>query len=139
MTANLRCFDLCLRLKKWHDTHLIIYPTENESPATPIIRRQQRWSNPLPAWPSNFQSKFSGLCWLILQDACAVAMEALRETNKFLQEEEPWMRKAEEEKPRRLEAVRVCLEAVYGVAHFLVAFLPTACTRLFEKLGELLL
>lgn len=63
-------------------------------------------------------------------------MEALRETNKFLQEEEPWMRKSEEDRPRRLEAVRVCLEAIYCVSHLLVAFLPTACTRVFEKLGE---
>lgn len=63
-------------------------------------------------------------------------MEALRETNKFLQEEEPWLRKAEEDKPRRLESVRVCLEALYGVSHLLVAFLPTACTRVFEKIGE---
>ena len=62
-------------------------------------------------------------------------MEALRETNKFLQEEEPWLRKAEEDKPRRLESVRVCLEALYGVAHLLVAFLPTACTRVFQKIG----
>lgn len=74
--------------------------------------------------------------YIAIQDACAVAMEALRETNKFLQEEEPWMRKTDEDKPRRLESVRVCLEAVYGVAHFLVAFLPTSCTRVFEKLGE---
>lgn len=65
-----------------------------------------------------------------------MAMEALRETNKFLQEEEPWLRKKEEDKPRRLESVRVCLEALYGVAHLLVAFLPTACTRVFEKIGQ---
>ncbi|CAM9485685.1 unnamed protein product, partial [Hapterophycus canaliculatus] len=70
-----------------------------------------------------------------LQDACAVAMEALRETNKFLQEKEPWMRKADEDRPYRLEVVRVCLEAVFCVSHLLVAFLPTACTRVFEKLG----
>lgn len=63
-------------------------------------------------------------------------MEALRETNKFLQEKEPWMRKADEDRPYRLECVRVCLEAVYCVSHLLVAFLPTACTRVFEKLGE---
>ncbi len=71
-----------------------------------------------------------------MKDACAAAMEALRETNKFLQESEPWMRKADEDRPYRLEVVRVCLEAVYCVSHFLVAFLPTACTRVFEKLGE---
>lgn len=63
-------------------------------------------------------------------------MEALRETNKFLQESEPWMRKGDEDRPYRLECVRVCLEAVYCVTHLLVAFLPTACTRVFEKLGE---
>lgn len=63
-------------------------------------------------------------------------MEALRETNKFLQEEEPWMKKDEKDHPRRLECVRVCLEAVYMVSHILVAFLPTACSRVFQKLGE---
>lgn len=71
------------------------------------------------------------------QDACAVAMEALRETNKFLQEEEPWMKKDEKDHPRRIECVRVCLEAVYMVSHILVAFLPTACSRVFQKLGEI--
>lgn len=70
------------------------------------------------------------------QDACAIAMEALRDTNKFLTEEEPWMHKKPEEKPRNLETVRVCLEAVYGVAHFLVAFIPTSCSRVFEKMGK---
>lgn len=70
------------------------------------------------------------------QDACATAIAALRETNRFLQEEEPWHKKGDEHTPFRLEVVRVCLEAVYGVAHFLVPFLPTACTRIFEKLGR---
>lgn len=71
-----------------------------------------------------------------LQDACALTMEALRETNKFLQESEPWMRKAEEDRPYRLECVRVCLEAVYCLTHLLVPFIPIAGTRVFEKLGE---
>eukprot|EP00752_Nemacystus_decipiens_P011387 g10117.t1 len=70
-----------------------------------------------------------------LQDACALTMEALRETNKFLQESEPWMRKADEDRPYRLECVRVCLEAVYCLTHLLVPFVPTAGTRVFEKLG----
>lgn len=65
-----------------------------------------------------------------------MTMEALRETNKFLQESEPWMRKTEEDRPYRLECVRVCLEAVYCLTHLLVAFIPTAGTRVFEKLGE---
>lgn len=66
-----------------------------------------------------------------------MAMEALRDTNKFLQDEEPWMRKGDEFKTMRLECVRVCLEAVYAVAHLLTAFVPTACSRVFEKLGEM--
>lgn len=74
-------------------------------------------------------------CWG-LQDACALTMEALRETNKFLQESEPWMRKTDEDRPYRLECVRVCLEVVYCLTHLLVPFIPTAGTRVFEKLGE---
>ncbi|CAM9458655.1 unnamed protein product [Discosporangium mesarthrocarpum] len=71
----------------------------------------------------------------MLQDACAIAIAALRDTNKFLQDEEPWKLKGDEHAPRRLEVVRICLEAVYSVIHLLAAFLPTAATRVFEKLG----
>ncbi|CAM9302739.1 unnamed protein product [Sphacelaria rigidula] len=74
----------------------------------------------------------------MVQDACATAIAALRETNRFLQESEPWHKKGDEHAPFRLEVVRVCLDAVYSVAHFLVPFIPTACTRIFEKIGEMM-
>eukprot|EP01035_Chromulina_nebulosa_P017132 gene17132-22646_t len=62
------------------------------------------------------------------------AMEAVRSTNRFLTEAEPWKMKGEDEN-RRPAIVRTTLEAVYAFMHFLAPVIPLAAQTVFEKLG----
>eukprot|EP00624_Nannochloropsis_granulata_P000557 evm.model.NODE_1214_length_7623_cov_21.711794.3 len=62
-------------------------------------------------------------------------MGGFRDTNKFLTEAEPWKMKGDEKAAARREVVRLTLEAVYVLAHFLAPIMPYAATEVFEKLG----
>lgn len=67
-----------------------------------------------------------------LQSACFAIVHALKETNKYLTEKEPWHMK--DDAPRHV-VVRTCLEAIYVIAHFLSPLLPTVTDKIFAKLG----
>lgn len=67
-----------------------------------------------------------------IQNACFAIVHALKETNKYLTEKEPWHMK--EDAPR-LVVVRTCLEAIYVIAHFLSPLIPGVTAKIFEKLG----
>lgn len=67
-----------------------------------------------------------------LQNACFALLNALKETNKYLTEKEPWHMK--EDAPR-LVVVRTCLESIYIIAHFLSPFMPGIADTIFKKLG----
>ncbi|TYZ62823.1 hypothetical protein PybrP1_012258 [[Pythium] brassicae (nom. inval.)] len=67
-----------------------------------------------------------------LQSACLAVVHALKETNKYLTEQQPWHMK--EDAPRHV-VVRTCLEAIYVIAHFLLPLLPAATDAIFAKLG----
>lgn len=67
-----------------------------------------------------------------LQNACFAIVHALKETNKYLTEKEPWHMK--EDAPR-LVVVRTCLEAIYVIAHFLSPLIPGVADTIFKKLG----
>lgn len=67
-----------------------------------------------------------------LQNACFAIVNALKETNKYLTEKEPWHMK---ENAPRLVVVRTCLEAIYIIAHFLSPIMPAIADKIFEKLG----
>lgn len=69
------------------------------------------------------------------QGALYAAMEAAREVNRWLYVAEPWKLKKDEDQVRRAELIRRLLEAVYALTHFLVPFMPVACTLIFEQLG----
>ena len=75
-----------------------------------------------------------------LSNACSIhliafkAMEAVRNTNKFLTEAEPWKMKGANE-ARRVAVVRTTLEAIYVCAHFLGPIIPMAAQKIFNKLG----
>lgn len=75
-----------------------------------------------------------------LSSACSLhlvafkAMEAVRNTNRFLTEAEPWKMKGENE-PRRVAVVRTTLEAIYAFSHFLGPIIPMAAEKIFQKLG----
>ena len=62
------------------------------------------------------------------------AMEAVRATNKYLTEAEPWKMKGEDE-ARRAPVVRTTLEALYAFSHFLAPIMPYATQKIFDKLG----
>lgn len=62
------------------------------------------------------------------------AMEAVRSTNRFLTEAEPWKMKGSEES-RRVPVVRTALEAVYAFSHFLAPVIPSSMQSVFDKLG----
>ena len=68
-----------------------------------------------------------------LQDTCIVAMNAIRETNKYLTDQAPWHMKDDDTGRKRV--VRTALEAIYIATHFLSPFVPEACDKIFEKMG----
>lgn len=67
-----------------------------------------------------------------LQNAALAIVNALKETNKYLTEKEPWHMKTDEP---RLVVVRTCLEAIYVVAHYLSPLMPAIADKIFAKLG----
>ncbi|POM79729.1 Methionine-tRNA ligase, partial [Phytophthora palmivora] len=67
-----------------------------------------------------------------LQNACIAIVNALKDTNKYLTEKEPWHMKENEP---RLVVVRTCLEAIYVLAHYLSPILPKTSETIFQKLG----
>lgn len=66
-----------------------------------------------------------------LQNACVAIVNALKDTNKYLTEKEPWHMKENEP---RLVVVRTCLEAIYVLAHYLSPIMPQIAEIIFEKL-----
>jgi len=69
-----------------------------------------------------------------LNTAVFLAMDAVRATNRFLTEAEPWKMKGENES-RRVCVVRTTLEALYVLAHLLAPVMPITAEAMFEKLG----
>ncbi len=74
-----------------------------------------------------------------LQLASATLMAACRDTNKFINDEAPWLLKADvpEQKEKRIEIVRISIDAIYVLAHFIAPTMPTAATALFRQCGAL--
>ncbi|KAJ1434726.1 tRNA synthetases class I (M)-domain-containing protein [Ochromonadaceae sp. CCMP2298] len=62
------------------------------------------------------------------------AMEAVRATNRFLSEAEPWKMKGADEH-RRVAIVRTALEAIYAFCHFLAPVMPLCTQQIFSWLG----
>lgn len=60
-----------------------------------------------------------------------LAMEAVRSTNRWLTEAEPWKMKGADE-PRRVAVVRTALEALYAFTHFLAPVVPQAAHAIFS-------
>ncbi len=70
-----------------------------------------------------------------LQLASATVMAACRDTNKFINDEAPWLLKGDEHEATRKELVRVSIDALYALAHFIAPTMPTAATELFTQCG----
>jgi methionyl-tRNA synthetase len=69
-----------------------------------------------------------------INSACFKAMEAARETNKYLTAAEPWKMKGPDE-ARRPSVVRTTLEAIYVFTHFLAPVIPVAADKIFKMLN----
>jgi len=68
-----------------------------------------------------------------LQDASEVILDAIRTTNKYITDKEPW--KMKEDPAGRTKVVKSVLEAVYILAHFMCPFIPLSAQTIFERLN----
>jgi len=71
-----------------------------------------------------------------LQGGAAVAMAGFRDVNGYLQNEAPWLKKGDENAEFRKIVVRATLEAIYGLTHLLMPFVPVGCKKIFKKLAK---
>lgn len=63
------------------------------------------------------------------------AMECVREINRYLTVAEPWKLKGEAQKPTLDLVIRITLESLYIVAHFLAPVIPHAADDIFISLN----
>eukprot|EP00754_Rhynchopus_humris_P005126 Rhum_TRINITY_DN12566_c2_g1::Rhum_TRINITY_DN12566_c2_g1_i1::g.52959::m.52959/K01874/MARS, metG; methionyl-tRNA synthetase len=66
--------------------------------------------------------------------ALQVALQACRDTNRWLTDTAPWKMPADAA-AERTEAVRVALEALYAIAHLVAPAAPAAATAVFDRLA----
>ena len=71
-----------------------------------------------------------------LEGGASVAIQAVRDVNKYLQEEAPWAKKGDEFAEFRQIVVRASLEAVYALSHLLLPYLPVGGAKVFDKIGK---
>ncbi|GMH98554.1 hypothetical protein TrST_g7055 [Triparma strigata] len=64
-----------------------------------------------------------------------LAMSAVRDVNKYLTDEAPWLLKGDENDERRKVIVKTSLESIYIFSHFLAPFLVEATDVIFDKLN----
>lgn len=67
-----------------------------------------------------------------LNNACDTAMDAARQANRYLTEQQPW--KMQEQQAKEC-VIRSVLEAVYIISHLLHPFIPSASVRISNKLS----
>jgi len=68
-----------------------------------------------------------------LQDGVEAAADALRATNKYITDMEPW--KMKDDVAGRTRVVKSTLEAVYVLAHFMAPYIPDATDKIFARLN----
>ncbi|KKR86170.1 MAG: Methionine-tRNA ligase [Candidatus Uhrbacteria bacterium GW2011_GWF2_41_16] len=70
-----------------------------------------------------------------LHDALEIAWNVVRQTNQFVDQQQPWTLAKMEEKKMLHETLYILLETLRHLAWMLFPFLPSASERLFEQLG----
>eukprot|EP01064_Diplonema_japonicum_P033857 TRINITY_DN6794_c0_g3_i1.p1 TRINITY_DN6794_c0_g3~~TRINITY_DN6794_c0_g3_i1.p1 ORF type:complete len:739 (+),score=209.66 TRINITY_DN6794_c0_g3_i1:61-2277(+) len=70
------------------------------------------------------------------KEALQEIMTAARKTNSWLAAAEPWKMKGDDRAAERRSVLRLSLEVVYVLAHFLAPFLPITCSLIFDKLKQ---
>jgi methionyl-tRNA synthetase len=66
-----------------------------------------------------------------LQQACEAAINAVKDTNKYLTDKAPWHMKDDER--GKAVVVRSTLEAIYIASHFLSPYIPAATAAVFAR------
>lgn len=69
------------------------------------------------------------------QKCCEKTMDVCKELNRYLTDLEPWKLK-ENEKDKKLHIIRIMLESIYFLAHYLDMFIPTIASAIFKRLNE---
>ncbi len=115
-----RCFSLCFKYMKG-----ILPPPLSGSDYRPFDLDKLR---------SNVEHHMSTCA---LQLASATIISACRDANKFINDEAPWLLKGDEHEAMRKELVRVSIDGLYILAHFIAPTMPTAATALFTQCGAL--
>ena len=70
---------------------------------------------------------------LELEGGASIVMQGFREVNRFLTEDAPWL--PDKTEHDRQVTVRAVLEAIYGLSHLLLPFLPVGGASIFKKLN----
>jgi len=71
-----------------------------------------------------------------INNAILKTMNAIRNTNKYLTEMEPWKLKGEENNLKRQSIVRTALELIYIFTHFIEPIMPQIAQKIFYKLNS---
>jgi len=66
---------------------------------------------------------------------CELAINAVKDANKYLTDSAPWAVKGEGAEKRKAVIIRSVLESAYVAAHFLSPFIPDAAESIFAKLN----
>eukprot|EP00388_Colpodella_angusta_P043111 GDKK01058482.1.p1 GENE.GDKK01058482.1~~GDKK01058482.1.p1 ORF type:complete len:602 (+),score=182.55 GDKK01058482.1:1-1806(+) len=91
-------------------------------------------SFPAPFNPSTVVARLEGcLAKHQTQEALEAVTNAVRETNKFLQDSKPWDKERSEEE--RQVIMRRVLCAIHAIGHLIEPFIPTAGQTIITKLG----
>mmetsp|Transcript_80746 Transcript_80746/g.215524 ORF Transcript_80746/g.215524 Transcript_80746/m.215524 type:complete len:486 (+) Transcript_80746:1081-2538(+) len=70
-----------------------------------------------------------------LNQAAKLVRDATADTNKWIADLEPWKMKDPSLAEKRADVIRLCIEAVYILAHFFAPFTPIAADAIFKKVG----
>ncbi|SBS95678.1 methionine--tRNA ligase, putative [Plasmodium ovale curtisi] len=72
--------------------------------------------------------------YFCVQKFCEKTVNVCKDLNKFLTELAPWKYK-EENKKKKLHIIRIMLECIYFIAHYLDIVIPSIASQIFEKLN----
>lgn len=68
-----------------------------------------------------------------IQRSCEETINICKDLNKYLTDMAPWKYK-EEDKIKKLHIIRIMLESIYFIAHYLDMFIPSIASEIFRKL-----
>ncbi|KJP86575.1 methionine-tRNA ligase [Plasmodium fragile] len=69
-----------------------------------------------------------------VQVCCEKTVHVCKDLNKFLTELAPW-KYTNEEQNKKLHIIRIMMEAIYLIAHYLDIFIPSIASQIFQKLN----